>query len=300
MRFLVSLLALLIIGLACKKERDLSDNTSDASSKVTYPERPLQAEPPPEIPQYVQQYSRTIAGRFLLPDGYTRKPILENSYASYLRNLKLKADKSKVELYNGQLKSNQDIHAAVIDLPIGNKDLHQCADAIMRLRAEYLWREEKYDDIHFNFTNGFTVAYTEWMRGRRMVVKGNKTYWDDTDNPSNTYEDFWEYMELIFMYAGTLSLSKELKSVPILEMQIGDIFILGGSPGHAVVVVDIATNDKGEKIFMLAQSYMPAQEMHVLKNLNEEISPWYSLTDNDEIMTPEWTFTKNQLMRFRS
>jgi hypothetical protein len=50
-------------------------------------------------------------------------------------------------------------------MEIGNKDLHQCADAVMRLRAEYLWNEERYDKIHFNFTNGFRVDYTKWIEG---------------------------------------------------------------------------------------------------------------------------------------
>ena len=57
--------------------------------------------------------------------------------------------------------------------------------------------------------------YTEWMKGRRMVVDGNKTYWNNRQNPSNTYQDFWKYMELIFMYAGTLSLEKERKMIKI-------------------------------------------------------------------------------------
>lgn len=47
----------------------------------------------------------------------------------------------------------------------------------MRLRAEYLWNQKQYDKIHFNFTNGFRINYTEFMKGKHIVVKGNKTYW---------------------------------------------------------------------------------------------------------------------------
>ncbi len=50
---------------------------------------------------------------------------------------------------------------------------------------------------------------------------------------------------------------------------------------------------------MIAQSYMPAQDIHVLKNLNNpEISPWYDSNFGDKLYTPEWTFDKSQLMRF--
>jgi len=83
-------------------------------------------------------------------------------------------------------------------------------------------------------------------------------------------------------------------------MQIGDVFIQGGSPGHCVIVVDMAHDPKtGEKIFILAQSYMPAQDIQILKNpSNAAISPWYSVDFGDVLKTPEWTFTKGDLKRF--
>lgn len=248
---------------------------------------------------FINPSGQTVETRFDLPVGYSRIGVLPESYESFLRKLTVKPHDSKVHLYNGDLKSNQSVHDGVIDLDIGSKDLHQCADAIIRVRADYLWVRKKYDQIHFNFTNGHKVDYSEWMKGRRMIVEGNKTYWDQTNYPSNTYEDYWEYLELIFMYAGTLSLSKELKSEPIKEMKIGDVFIQGGSPGHAVVIVDMATNNSGQKIFLLAQSYMPAQELHVLKTLNESIGPWYTLNNENEIYTPEWIFSSSDLKRFK-
>jgi hypothetical protein len=55
----------------------------------------------------------------------------------------------------------------------------------------------------------------------------------------------------------------------------------------------------GEKVFMLAQSYMPAQDIHILKNLSERnISPWYRIPLENEINTPEWIFYKQDLYRF--
>ena len=260
----------------------------------------------------------TIEKRILPPTGFTRIIGNDGSFAKYLRNLPLKPHGSEVLLYDGSIKTNYNTYDAVIDMEIGNKDLHQCADAVMRLRAEYLWNHKRYNDIHFNFTNGFRVDYSKWMEGKRMVVKGNETYWVDKldityvdswflknqlpEAPSNTYQDFWEYMELIFNYAGTLSLSKELIPVDIRDMKIGDVFIWGGSPGHAILVMDIAENsDTKEKTFLLAQSYMPAQETQILQNPNNsKLSPWYSVTEiSEELNTPEWTFSINDLKRFK-
>lgn len=187
----------------------------------------------------------------------------------------------------------------MVDLPIGDKDLHQCADAVMRLRGEYLWRSGQYDKIHFNLTNGFSMNYLRWKNGERVEVTGNKTEWVRTAIPSPTYATFWKYMEFVFTYAGTLSLSKELQLVQPQNMEIGDVFIRGGSPGHAVIVVDMAVDSSGKKVFMLAQSYMPAQEIQILKNPSDPgLSPWYMLDEKGTLDTPEWEFEWSQLKRF--
>ena len=79
----------------------------------------------------------------------------------------------------------------------------------------------------------------------------------------------------------------------------GDVLIRGGSPGHAAIVMDVAINNKGEKIYLLANSYMPAQDTHIVINPGDgAISPWYTASDNRDIQLPEWTFTPNQLRRW--
>lgn len=241
-----------------------------------------------------------VETRLLTPEGFERIVTRENSFAEYLRLLPLKSHGSEVTLYDGRTKPNYDVYDAVVNLNIGKRDLHQCADAVMRLWAEYLWIQKQYDKIHFNFTNGFQVDYSEWMLGKRIIVNGNETHWAQSHPPSNTYQDFWKYMEIIFTYAGTVSLSRELIPINVDNVLIGDIFIKGGSPGHAVIVVDLAFNpETNEKIFLLAQSYMPAQEIQILKNPNNnQISPWYSFDFGETLITPEWTFKKTDLKRF--
>ena len=237
--------------------------------------------------------------RFTTPTGFERLPAKPNSFAHYLRHLPLKPPGSKVRLYDGREKANHGVYEAVVDLPIGHKNLHQCADAIIRLRAEQLWRSRQFDQIHFNLTNGFRVDYDRWRKGERVKVLGNQTTWQQKAATSNTYATFWSYLEFVFSYAGTLSLSKELQPVPVSALQIGDVFIQGGSPGHAVIVVDVALNQAGKKVFLLAQSYMPAQEIQVLKNPQSgSLGPWYSTDFGAVLKTPEWTFGAADLKRF--
>jgi Domain of unknown function (4846) len=242
----------------------------------------------------------TISARFSIPSNFTRIQSEKNSFGEFLQNLSLKPHGSLVHYYNGQEKPNK-VAAAILTMDVGVKDLQQCADAVMRLRAEYLLKAKQYDALHFKFTNGFKADYTKWRAGNRIVVKGNSVSWVKTTKESHSYQSFREYMNSVFTYAGTASLAKELKPVPFSDMKIGDVLIKGGSPGHAVIVVDMAINPKThKKVFMIAQSYMPAQDIHILVNRNNtSISPWYELNEKaDEVDTPEWTFDTNQLMRF--
>lgn len=242
---------------------------------------------------------KTIQERLQLPHGFIRVNDQSTSYDEFLRKLPLKPHNEKVYLYNGQLKKRQDVYEAVIDYDIGKKDLQQCADAVIRIRAEYLYHSLQFDKIHFNFTNGMKAEFVKYAEGYRYSVK--KNVWIKSAGTDYSYSNFKNYLELLFNYAGTLSLSRELIQVKNLEeIQPGDVFIKGGSPGHAVTVIDVAKNPiTGAILFAIAQSYMPAQSIHILKNFkSSELSPWYNINFGYSLETPEWTFNKNELMRF--
>jgi hypothetical protein len=241
----------------------------------------------------------SLEKRIAAPRGFTRVAVKPNSFGEWLRGLPLKPGVPPVRLYNGQLKNPRDVHAAVVDLDVGTSDLQQCADAVMRLRGEYLYSRKDYAGIHFNFTNGFRADFTKWAQGYRVAVRGNRVSWVKRAGADSSHASFRAYMNTVFSYAGTASLSKELAPVKAEAMQIGDVFICGGFPGHAVIVVDMAKDRTGKSRFLLAQSYMPAQEVHLLKNPGSPRSPWYPLEFGETLVTPEYTFARGELRRFR-
>lgn len=252
--------------------------------------------------QLVNPVGIKVSERFPVPELYTRQDTNKLGFASYLRNLGLKKHGSNVTLYNGQLKRNQSAHLAVVDMEIGQRDLQQCADAVIRLRGEYLFHQKRFNEISFTFTNGFKASFDTWSRGYQIQVKGNVVSWVKSSKNDASYASFRAYCEQVFTYAGSLSLSKQLNFVTNLnEIKSGDVFIRGGSPGHAVIVIDVAVNRvNGKKIFMLAQSYMPAQEIQILKNPQSTTeSPWYEVEEiQTQLVTPEYIFNKDELMRF--
>ncbi|MEM7182812.1 MAG: DUF4846 domain-containing protein [Spirochaetota bacterium] len=238
-------------------------------------------------------------GDIPVPEGFVRQVQKKNSFCQFLRKQGLKRDKT-VYLYNGRKKANQSAQFAVLNIDVGKRNLQQCADAIMRLRGEYLYQKKQYAKIRFHFTNGDLVPFVKYARGYRPKIRKNRVTWRKTKRKSYSYTTFRRYMELIFTYAGTSSLRKELKPIASGEIQCGDSFVQAGYPyGHAVLLVDLAVHKQtGKKIFLLAQSYMPAQDIHVLQNpQNADISPWYEVPQK-KLLTPEWEFIRQDLRRF--
>jgi hypothetical protein len=249
--------SLLFVSLGCKEAspKKTADTSFRPSAATTDYYRQIQDIPPPK--------------------GFSRKQHIENSFESYLRNLSLKKDKT-VYLFDGRVKPNQQAQFAVIDMPVGNKDLQQCADAIMRLRAEYLFEQKRFDEIIF-FDNDAS----------RYTFKA-----------PYTKKNFESYLIRVFGMCGSASLAKQLRSSTMNEVKAGDVFIRGGFPGHAVIVVDVVEKGNNKK-FLLAQSYMPAQDIHVLNNpTSADGSPWYDADDATELVTPEYTFLKTELKKW--
>jgi hypothetical protein len=246
--------------------------------------------------------SGDIASQIPAPQGFERVKLKDGSFAYWLRHLPLRAAESPVLLFDGSRKPNQMVHVAVLDIDTGTRDLQQCADAVIRLRAEYLYSKGRWDAIRFDFTSGGPASYAQWRAGFRPEVRRNKIRWVKKAEPNSSYEFFRRYLDTVFMYAGSQSLARELepRGHPT-QIQVGDVFIHGGSPGHAVIVVDMAESKAtGERVVLLAQSYMPAQDIHILRNPdNQSLSPWYPTEFGERLRTPEWEFGRGELKHFK-
>ena len=247
-------------------------------------------------------HAATLGG-IATPAGYNRLSADSTSFAAYLRQLPLKPEGSPVKSYDGKQMVTTSVAFAVVDMEIGTTDLLQCADAVIRLRAEWLYAHKRYSDIAFHFTSGFLCEYVRWAEGGRISVSGNRVTWTAGAKKDYGYPTFRRYLDKVFTYAGTLSLSHEMKKVKYSDMQIGDVFLVGGSPGHAIIVVDMAEDSiSGDRVYMVAESYMPAQDIHILLNGDAEArSPWYSLRqliENNGVDFPTWKYGPNRLHRF--
>jgi hypothetical protein len=240
----------------------------------------------------------TIKSRISVPNGYTRD-IPVDPWQNYLQNLELLPGNPQILDYTGNPVADQDSHIAIINLDVGKKDLQQCADAIIRIRAEYLFKNKKYSDIKFHFTSGDLYKWTDHANGIRPEVKGNQVQFIKKKKKDDSYANFKNYLNYVFMYAGTISLNRYQKKVSRNSpLQIGDIIIKAGSPGHAVLIVDRAK--KGEKyVYLLAEGYTPAQSIHILDSKKSKIHPWFKISNSGSVSSSRYYFSNPDIVRFQ-
>ena len=205
---------------SCKDENSThTKNHQDSIQKIV------------EKESFINEKANKIIDRYSVLKGFQRENYNQNEFGYFLQHLQLKDFGTLVKYYNGKEKPVNNVYNAVIDLPIGNKDLHQCSDATMRLRADLLYQQKRYDEISFNFLSD--------EKPRKFTDFANGDY---------SPENYWKYLEYVFSYANTASLKKQLKLVNFEQIKIGDILLQQGNPyGHAVMVVDLAKNKQGEK-----------------------------------------------------
>ncbi|APY01167.1 DUF4846 domain-containing protein [Lacinutrix venerupis] len=252
-------------------------------------------------PRLINKDSLTIRSRVNLPKGFKRVNYAKGSFQNYLRNYKLKPYGTKIINYDNSQYYWQKGHIGILDITVPKNGLQQCADALIRIRSEYLWDNNRKDEIGFNFTSGHYCSWKKFAEGYRPIINGNKVTFKKTASVDYTKSNFYKYLNLIYMYSGTLSLSQELEEITeVKDLKIGDMLILGGSPGHIVMLGDEAINSKGEKLFLLFQGNTPAQSVHLVKNLeNINISPWYNLKMNAVIPVSNFTFYNSKFARFK-
>ena len=147
----------------------------------------------------------TTIGNIPTPTGFERIDDKDQEFGKYLRSLPLKPKGSILKYYWGGIADLQELNYAVVDLPLLS-NAEQCADLCMRLRAEYLYQESRYSDIHF------------------LDVQGNTLYYSEGESRGA----FEKYLRKVFDVANTYSLYQEMQTRDLADIQPGDVFVYPG------------------------------------------------------------------------
>jgi len=223
-------------------------------------------------------FGQTIREVFVPPSGAIR--LYEDEFSVWLGELELASAHEPVRTHRGDIVAH---HARVIRLPMVAGNLQQCADSAIRLRAEYL--ESINAEVMFHATSGDPISWDRWRSGYRPFEVNGRLQWREGTQGG------WEaYLSKVFMWAGTRSL--ELDTVAVSDPQPGDLIVVPGSPGHVIVLLDVAIAQ--HQVFVLVgEGYMPAQSFHI------ELGPhngWWEWTDG--VSLAHWHMPATGLRRW--
>jgi len=148
--------------------------------------------------------------------------------------------------------------------------------------------------------DGQPYPFSAYRRGVTPRQDGDAVRWENDRPRGASHADLRRYLDLLFGFASTRSLARELPPVPSLrEAEVGDVFIRPGRPGHAVIIADMAADASGRRIALLVQGSMPARGIYVLNNMQHpELGAWFEFADGKPLVTSGYEFQPNELRRF--
>ena len=190
----------------------------------------------------------TVATAFPVPDGYAG--VDGGAFGAYVGGLRLLDPSVPVRTYDGRIVDHR---ARVIDLAMVPGDLQQCADSAIRVRAD--WQRSVGQSLSFHATSGDPLPWSRFEAGEKPYDNHGRIAWKA--GSSGKYDD---WLASVFMWAGTLSLSYDTTAVD--DPRPGDIVVFGGSPGHAVLLLEVAKRGDQTRV-LFGEGYMPAQNFHV-------------------------------------
>ncbi len=240
----------------------------------------------------------TLETRILPPEGYTRVPAEEGSFAEYLRQYPLMPDDTKIPAYDGSTINSTDV-ACIFDISLGNEGYQQCADSVIRLYSDYFYETGQYERISFQFSNGDECSYNNWCKGKRMLVLGGLSCELPAALPGDSRQKYMNYLKEVMRYAGTISLLNESEVIPAGELRTGDIIC---NEGHVVMIADTAVNDRGEKCYLIGQSFIPAVCFHILTHAEgKTVSPWFTQEQlsKERFSLGGFSFNQNAIRRWK-
>ena len=240
----------------------------------------------------------TLETRITPPEGYKRVDAGEGSFANYMRSYPLLPDNSKLPVYDGSTIDNNDV-AAVFDITLGDDGYQQCADTVIRLYSDYFYQKGEYDKISFLFSNGDECDYERWRDGKRMFVLAGFSLELPAAFSDDSEQQYRNYLKEVMRYSGTLSLQKESDVISPDELRVGDIIC---NDTHVVLIADEAVNEKGEKVYLIGQSFIPAVCFHIVTTENGgEETPWFTAEQlsQQSFKVSRFTFEKSDIRRWK-
>ena len=304
----------------CNRHRPLDEKSSSSATAATsVAPAPSSSEPPagsadtrPELKWYgwvgdssypVPETTHTMWDRFTHSSlrGFTQFAAEPESWCEWLRLLPLAAPGTPVKNYRGEIVvPGDDEHlAAVVAIDIGNQDIQQSADVVLRLFAEWRWFVGDLLMLYLSDAK-LELPLEKWRAGERLVSAGKQQKWVAQEPPQSKLDHaaFRAYLDSVFSSSDFRALIAESVAITPESLAPGAFFLHEGHPSEVVVVLDVATSRSGERAMILMQALNPAESIHVLRPTRDSV--WFPVHTNQPLQLPRTRpFSWKELRRMK-
>ncbi len=222
----------------------------------------------------------TIANSIPVPRGYARTTYPPDSYSHWIQNLSLKPEPVILDYRGKSVESGFYRVYGVVQMPLlFRSNLEQCADFAMRFWGEYHRATGKLKELYL-FDYG----------GRKKPF-------------SQSGKSYNQFLKWAFANTNSHSLKKGCGIITAGQIVAGDMFVQNerGGIGHVSVIVDVCRSKRGESLFLVGYSFMPAQEFHIEKaDVEYGMDGWFTLEGYTQYLRDNLNYGKPELRRFDS
>lgn len=232
----------------------------------------------------VTAVSQKSIGDIPVPDQtYIRTEFENGSFPKWLRQRELLPAGSPVLDYRGReyKKPDDSTVAYVMNIDIHNRRNEQCMDILIRLYADYLWHSKQAEELALPLPGGQLLEWAAWKQGWRPRFKGINVNMVQEKPADSSYQNFENYLKLIYSESHTQQFYHLYSRISPGEVRPGDFIVIRGSKSHAVMVVDVISDQNGRKKVLIGHGDTPACQFHILAGKN---TIWFDVGSSEEII----------------
>lgn len=241
--------------------------------------------------------THNICRAFSPPKGFVRIASPSNSFGAWLSGLPLRPRGTMPLTHKGtKARWSASEVAAVVDLGFGRVGhIQDCAASTFRVWSEFLVAHQRGDELAVTMNQKQRLSWSQYQRGcsprydktsRKLSVKcGGKER--ATTTPTEQSTALQKYVRSVMTWTNSATLNRHLTKVKREALAPGHLILQPnptGGIGHASIVVDAAVGPDGERRFLIAMGFLPAQDFFILipKQTPREMGPWCTLDEFEE------------------
>ncbi len=245
----------------------------------------------PWLPLRRADQFESLHDRIPCPPGFERVIVAPDSFSEWLRYLPVAPRSATLAPTDGSVGQDAAFMAptAAIELiSLGRNG--SGANLFVRLRAEYGWWAQDETALSFHYASGLRSDWHAWAQGQRPLRCGEGLRFEQVDRRDGSRESFREFLGALMRHSAGIGILDDTRAVSDGTIAAGDVWLDSKGRGAALMILDVATNARGEVRILLGESTRQNAGLHVLQSVDSAAaaggqvgSPWISITIDSRI-----------------